>query len=242
MNKYLSFGGGVNSVALHLLLLEQGEDFESVFVNHGTDWPETYHYVAMFQWWLKANGHKPITILRPNVQGHQCLYKYYYDKKIIPYRRNRDCTHKFKVRPLEAYQQTPCFVILGIDYGEAHRAKIVSQKGYEYRYPLIEHEIDRDGCIKIIKQAGLPVPPKSGCFICPQQKRQQVIELRHKHPDKYCQAKQLEDRAGEQRKQLGKPPVYLFGSSYGTPISAFVNEKQNVLFEEYEYPPCQCGL
>jgi hypothetical protein len=76
MKKYLSYGGGVNSTAMYLLMLDQGIEFESVFVHHGTDWPETYQYVAGFQWWLKANGHKPITVLIPIHGGNSVLYDY----------------------------------------------------------------------------------------------------------------------------------------------------------------------
>ena len=56
MKNYLSFGGGVNSVAMMLLLLDQKQEFESIFVDHGTDWPETYEYFDMFQEWLKKTA------------------------------------------------------------------------------------------------------------------------------------------------------------------------------------------
>jgi len=42
---YLSHGMGVNSTALMLLLEDQGVEFESIFVNHGGDFPETYEYL-----------------------------------------------------------------------------------------------------------------------------------------------------------------------------------------------------
>ena len=64
MNIYLSFGGGVNSVAMYLYALDEGWDFEAVFVDHGTDWPETYEYVEMFKKMY------PVTVLRPDVTGH----------------------------------------------------------------------------------------------------------------------------------------------------------------------------
>jgi len=41
MRKYLSHGVGVNSTALMLLLEDEGVEFESVFVDHGGDYPET---------------------------------------------------------------------------------------------------------------------------------------------------------------------------------------------------------
>lgn len=152
MRSYLSFGGGVNSVALHLLFLEQGVKFESVFVNHQTDWPETYQYVAGFQWWLKSQGHRPITILNPGSLMAKCK-----EKRRVP-SMMRWCTDHFKRRPIEKYIKKPCWMYIGYSVDESHRAKISSRKGIEYRWPLIENEIDWEGCIEIIRQAGLPVP------------------------------------------------------------------------------------
>ena len=240
MRNYLSFGGGVNSVALHLLLLDQGVDFESVFVNHGTDWPETYDYVAGFQWWLKVNGHKPITILRPEYQGFQVLHEYCEDNKIMPATWPRWCTSRFKVRPIEKYYKKPCFQFIGIDAGESHRAKWHVSKSIENRWPLIENDIDRNGCIAIIKKYNLPVPPKSGCFICPFQRRSQWLKLRRENPCLFQRAVELEKLNNDYRKKIGKQPFYL--SANRMALTDVVNENQGKLFEEMEYPPCQCGL
>lgn len=240
MKNYLSFGGGVNSVALHLLLLDEGLDFESVFVHHGTDWPETYDYVAGFQWWLKANGHRPITVLRPEFQGHKSLYSYCWHAKKAPSRWPRWCTSRFKVYPILRYYKKPCFQMLGIDAGEAHRAKIHVQKNIENRWPLIERDIDRAGCVEIIKSHGLPVPPKSGCYICPFQRRAQWVELRRKHPCLFAYAVALEDRNNEYRAAAGKAKFWI--SNMEISLSSVVNEKQMQLFEQDEYPPCECGL
>ena len=239
MKNYLSFGGGVNSVALHLLLLDQGVDFESVFVHHGTDWPGTYHYVAGFQWWLKANGHKPITILRPEYKGYSNLYEYAINESRVPSRWPRWCTGKFKVRPIEKYYQKPCFQFIGIDAGEAHRAKLHTSKSIENRWPLIENEINRYRCKQIIREHGLPLPMKSGCYICPFQSRTQWIKLRNEAPCLFQSAVDLENHNNKVRNQ-GKKPYWL--SKYEIPLEAVINEKQMVLFEQDEYPPCQCGL
>lgn len=240
MRNYLSFGGGVNSVALHLFMLDQGIEFESVFVNHGTDWPETYQYVAGFQWWLKANGYPPITILRPLVQNHTTLIGYYEWKRKVPSIMRRDCTDKFKIRTLQRYQKAPCFVHLGIDAGEAKRARISTRNGMENRYLLIEHDIDREGCVKIIKDHGLPIPMKSGCYICPFQKRSQWIDLRKKHPCLFQRADNLEAANIEDRIANGKSGFTLLNS--GKTLPATVDEKQRKLWQEDEYPPCNCFL
>ncbi|EFK09853.1 phosphoadenosine phosphosulfate reductase family protein [delta proteobacterium NaphS2] len=230
MKNYLSFGGGVNSVAMHLLMLGLGEDFESVFVHHGTDWPETYEYVAGFQWWLKANGHRPITILIPEVQGFNNLYDYSLHFRRPPSPWIRSCTDKFKIRPMNKYYQKPCFVMIGIDAGEAHRAKISVSKGVENRYPLIEHNIDREGCKEIIRRNGLTVPKKSGCYICPFQPAREWKKLRREKTGLYCKALTLEKAGLARRKEEGKTPLYINKN----PLDMVVSENQIPLFgDEY---------
>ena len=131
-------------------------------------------------------------------------------------------------------------MLLGIDYGEINRAKISARDGIENRYPLIEHEIDRDECKKIITDHGLLVPMKSGCYICPFQRIGQWVELRRKHPDLFCKAKKMEDANMEYRKSRGKKAGTLNRS--GRRLKAIVRADQLSLFEQDNYPPCECGL
>jgi hypothetical protein len=203
MKNYLSFGGGVNSVALHLLCLDWGLEFESIFVDHGADWPETYEYFEMFQAWLKDNGHNPVTVLTPDVEGYAKLYDYYVAKKKVPSMMKRDCTDKFKLRPVFKHVEKPCFMLLGIDAGESHRARLNSKKGIENRYPLIEEGIDREECKRVIASHGLPLPMKSGCFLCMFQRQGQWRQLRRRHPELFCAAQTLEDITITERKRYG---------------------------------------
>ncbi len=246
MKTYLSYGGGVNSVAMMLLLLDQKQDFEAIFVDHETDYPETYEYFDMFQTWLKDHKHKEITVIKPNYTIKKdnlvfnSLYDYAYYRKMIPSGFMRWCTGDFKIRPIQKYVDTPCFMLLGIDAGESKRAKISSNKGIENRFPLIENEINREDCKQIIKDHGLPVPIKSGCFICPFQRVGQWKELRRNHPELFCKAQKLEHRNIEDRKSKGKKPMTL--SATRKTLNIIVDENQLSLFKEDEYPPCECGL
>ena len=240
MKSYLSFGGGVNSVAMLLMLHEQKQDFEAVFVNHGTDWPETYEYLEMLQGWLEKKGLPKITVLKPMVTGFDNLYDYCWHYKMVPSFMFRWCTEKFKIRAIYAYCQPPAFQLIGIDAGESHRAKISINKGFENRFPLIENGIDRNGCVEIIRKAGLPVPMKSGCFVCPHQRAEQWKQLRTIHSDLFCKAEQLEQRSRKHRESIGKKALTLTRS--GNTLSAIINEKQSKLWVADEYPPCNCML
>ena len=231
MRNYLSFGGGVNSVAMMLLLLDEGVEFEAVYVDHGGDWPETREYITMLQ------KNYPITILKPNVAGFDDLYNYLWHYKTQASRLHRWCTDKFKVTPMLKYYETPAFVMLGIDYGEQHRARLGS-KGFENRYPLIEREITRKRCVQIIKEHGLSVPIKSGCYFCPFQRVDQLRKLRKNHPELFCKLVNLEQSANDRRIGKNLLPHY----PWRKPVKEIVNEPDTFLFEELSYPPCQCGL
>jgi len=236
MKHYLSMGFGVNSVALYLLMQDLGMEFEAVYVDHGADWPETAQYVEMFR------ATHPVTVIIPEYEGHSSLLEYCKMRRMTPSRVHRWCTSRFKVRPLNAYFETPCFVHLGIDSGEIRRARFTSEGGRENRYLLIEEGIDRDGCKNLIRRHGLVVPPKSGCWFCPYQRLDQWRRLRRDHPDLFCEAQKLEVAQNEYRTEVGKAPFYIRGES--TPLGSLINDRQASLpgFEEVDYPPCQCAL
>lgn len=241
MKDYLSCGAGVNSIAMILFLLKTKWEFESVFVDTGCEHPETYDYLKLFQAWLKENGHKQITVLKPDVQGVDNLYDYCWKYKMTPSFMQRWCTDKFKIRILHKYYLKPCFSLIGFSVDEAKRAKISVMKGVENRFPLIEANVTRAGCEEIIKHNGLPIPRKSGCYICPFQNVTQWKELRMNHPDLFCKAEQLEKRNMEHRISKGKKPLSLCAYPK-IPLNKVVEEDQYKLFKQDEYPPCECMI
>ena len=192
MKHYLSHGGGVNSTALMLLLEREGGEFEGVFVDHGGDYPETYDYIR----YLQEHGHK-IIILKPNVNGCPTIEDYCIKYKILPSIWVRWCTEKFKITPLTKYFEKPCVCFVGIDAGERKRViKAYRQragKGVKIKYPLLERGITREECKRIITDAGLKVPRRSGCWLCPYMNHKEVRKLYVKYPDFYARRKHLEE-------------------------------------------------
>jgi 3'-phosphoadenosine 5'-phosphosulfate sulfotransferase (PAPS reductase)/FAD synthetase len=237
MKNYLSMGFGVNSVALYLLMEDLKMEFEAVFVDHGGDWPETYEYAEYFV----ATG-RPVTIIKPDVKGASNIFEYAWAYKMVPSMMARWCTRLFKILPVNNYIEKPCYMHLGIDAGEAKRAKLNVEKGIESRWLLIEHDIDRDGCKELIASHGLAVPPKSGCWFCPYQRKAQWMDLRRRRPELFCKAQQLEARNMACRVKKGKRAFSLRGD--GRTLDQIINDKQKALpgMEDLEYPPCMCGL
>jgi hypothetical protein len=235
MKTYLSYGGGVNSTAMMLLLLDEGWEFESVFVDTGAEYPETLGYVTLMQ-----NKGFPVTILTPAVlwtAEWNSLYDYCEAKHVVPSTQHRWCTKAFKIETIQNYIQTPCFMLIGFDTDEAHRAKPSCSGGVENRWPLLEYEVSRKSCEIIIKAHSLPIPRKSGCFICPFQKRSQWIRQRREHPELFCQAKKLEDACVEKQIRRGRKPFYI----NKVPLETVVSENQIDMWPDQK-PPCNCGL
>jgi len=191
MKIYLSHGMGVNSTALMLLLEDFGIEFENVFIDVGVEHPETYEYLE----YLQEQGYE-ITILKPNVEGFDNLYEYCKHRRIVPGQFQRWCTDKFKIRTLREYIQTPAISFIAIDSGEQHRAfKKPIKQGVIHAYPLIDYRIDRRKCIKIIKEHGLKVPRKSGCWLCPFATKSEIRQLYLNYPDLYEKRKEIESLA-----------------------------------------------
>jgi 3'-phosphoadenosine 5'-phosphosulfate sulfotransferase (PAPS reductase)/FAD synthetase len=57
MSELISFGGGVNSTAMAIMLVNEGWRGPIVFSDTGCEWPETYCFMDMFESeWLKPRG------------------------------------------------------------------------------------------------------------------------------------------------------------------------------------------
>jgi hypothetical protein len=54
---------------------------------------------------------------------------------------------------------------------------LAEAKRYVWEYPLMEWGWDLERCIQAIDDAGMPVPPKSACFFCPNQQPEEVCDL-----------------------------------------------------------------
>jgi len=198
--RVLSLGAGVNSTAL-LVLCSQGKvDFDfAIFAETGNEHPETYDYLenVIIPFCIR---HK-ITIIRlPRGGVSKTLYQEYFDKHIIPTRKNRSCTDHFKIRPIKQYlwdleEKTSSEVVCLIGFCKGEERRRNSRRyalPYELEYPLIDLGIDREGCKQIIRSAGLPIPIKSGCFFCPFTKVRNWKWLHRTHPDLFEKAKELE--------------------------------------------------
>jgi hypothetical protein len=90
----------------------------------------------------------------------------------------RKCTRDFKIQPIKVKAREICGVKrgqktvtvtqwIGISYDEMGRATASRESWSQTRFPLLEMQIDRDGCLKWMRDNGFPEPPRSACLFCP---------------------------------------------------------------------------
>jgi hypothetical protein len=200
MAEMISFGAGVNSAAMAIMLVEQGWQGPIVFADTGSEWPETYCYMRYFETeYLKPRGLE-ITTLSPGSEWHQkerdcSLFDYCQRWNILPLLSSRWCSVRWKREPVHAWAKAHGYdmQLLGICASEPRRIRDTSG----VRYPLYEEDITRRECQRIIQRAGLEIPLKSGCFFCPGQALADWKRLYHEHPDLYENAASLEDQASK---------------------------------------------
>ena len=212
MNEMISFGGGVNTIAMTIILCEEGWRGPIVFADTGGENPKTYCYMNYFEReFLRPRGLE-ITRLSPishpelyddkRIMGAKTLETFCLSRHIVPFLAVRWCSVQFKRNPLENWRMAHGIdrTLMGICSDEPGRAHYDNPI---VRYPLIEAGINRKECMRIAQRAGLEVPLKSGCFFCPGQSLGQWRALYYEYPDLYERAAILEENASAHcRKQI----------------------------------------
>lgn len=254
--RVISYGGGVQSTALVVLAAQGkldpimgGPVTTALFGNTGDDseHPATLKYVREVAMpWAKEHGveiielqttknGQPTTIwneiMKPD--SKRMLIPVYGD---INMPLQRSCTVDFKIKTVGrwvkkngAKKDDPALVAIGISTDEIQRAGRGKEEYMQQRvYPLLELGLDRIGCMRVIHDAGLPVPPKSSCFFCPFHRPQVWSELRRDEPELFEKAQQLEDVMIAKQEARGKNPVYL--TKFGVRLTEAIHVAGDTLF------------
>ena len=250
----ISHGGGVNSVAMAIKLIEKKIPLDYIiFADTGAEMPETITYLQYFQK-MYLDKTEYVTHVVKSKRGS--LIEIAESQHIIPRpasTRRRWCTTESKIIPVrqasrkfmkdKKYHKVIMYV--GFASDEAHRLSARGKREPKYIekcYPLIDLGITRQGCKDIIKEKGLFEPIKSGCFFCEFQSIQDWEKLYREKPDYYARAVQFEKQAYVQK--TGKPEFFNYVK--GKPISLeqlahrFKNQ-QKIDVDEKEYDSCPQG-
>jgi len=230
--KIVSYGGGTNSTAMLIGLIERQEKVDFIlFADTGGEKPHTYTYVDMFSEWLKDHGMpESITVSNLPTLEADCLTRGALPSVAYGF---KSCSDRWKIRPQNKYLKEHGIKVtqrlIGFDADEPQRAKEIEGN----RYPLLEWDWGRDECIKAIKDAGLPSPGKSSCYFCPSSKKHEILQLARMYPD-------LAERAVAMEKNAELTQVKGLGRNYAWGDLLNAEEEQVQMFPE-SYVGIDCG-
>ncbi len=214
MKRILSFGGGLQTTALAILVAQgKVQVDEAVFSDVGAEKPETYWYIENYIKPLFAEINIPFHMI-PGVdptrrpENRMNLVEHCYHYKAIPAIKPRWCTPQFKTRPINKFVGNGHIQLIGFSVDELRRA----ENAREYReFPLIERNISSGDCSRIITDYGWPIPIKSSCFFCPFQRPTEWNWLKGRHPELLDKAVQMEARFYEKRPDMRETKGLLAG-------------------------------
>lgn len=191
----VAYGLGRDSTALLIELFRRGIRPDAItWANTGSERDGTYAYLPIINRWLRSVGFPTVTVVQYDpvrapyhtIEGNMVL------NGTLPGATFNigSCTAKAKIEPQNKWTRQwdkaqaawargeKIVKMIGFEAGEEYRLKRADAKAhsgkdgsadakkYEYRMPLIEWGYDLNKCIEIIESAGLPVPPKSACYLC----------------------------------------------------------------------------
>ncbi|MFH9215929.1 phosphoadenosine phosphosulfate reductase [Streptomyces globisporus] len=247
----VSYGGGVQSTALLVLAAQGRIDFRTfLMANVGDDseHPGTLRYLEEYARPFAAEHGIELAVLdRVMVRSGETRTLYGQLTKegsrslAIPVRMSngapgtRSCTADFKIKVIGrelkrrgATKQHPATIGIGISLDEIHRANNRRCEPHEeIVYPLLELGLRRIDCARIVREAGLPVPPKSSCWFCPFHRPETWHDMRRNEPALFEKSCQLEELLNKRRDTLGKDHVYL--TRFGRPLRQAIPAGVDVL-------------
>lgn len=212
----VSYGGGVDSTAMIVGLWREGIRPDVILMaDTGSEMPETYDFLPIFDRWLESVGFPSLTIVRNRSPraGNSSLEDNCLKNETLPSQAFRGgkpgggaCSAKWKHEPMDRWLLANAYEArqraVGFDAGvrDSKRAAKGSTEAKKHKrdrftYYLQTWRWDRERCKTEIAAAGLPVPPKSSCFFCPAMQRDEVRELARKHPNLLRRAIVLESTA-----------------------------------------------
>lgn len=236
MTTVWSYGGGTQSAAIAVLIL-QGKlprpDI-AVIADTGRELSTTWDYLAeVVGPALDAIG-LPMQVVPPSPEyrrydlissGRTALIPAYTTHSGEKGKLPTWCSNEWKQRPIRRWLRkqgvTSCDIWLGISTDEIKRMKPSGLNWYRHVYPLIELvPTNRAGCVALVENYGWPTPPKSRCWMCPNQGPDAWRQMRRDQPDEFRMAAELEA-------ELHKSDPHMFLHSAAIPLVDAVDLSDN---------------
>lgn len=180
LKRFISFSGGVESTTMCILY---GKGATAIWCDTGAEHDEMYQRIDLCEKMLKEmhNGDFELVRVKPSVKIKGKMIDNLLDAviewKFMPTVRERWCTGKFKIIPIDNFlkQQGDCELMIGFNADEEpskdRTGNFMKCKNVSYSYPLYNDGLDRKDCESILYEHNLhpefPIYMKrGGCIMC----------------------------------------------------------------------------
>lgn len=215
----ISLGGGVQSSAM-ALMAAKGEITPmpqfAVFADTQAEPRAVYEWMEWLEKQLPFPVHRvtagSLAELEMQLRVSKKSGRTYKKSEIPAFGKNPDgskgimgrkCTRDFKIQPIKVKTRELCGVKrgqkqvtvtqwIGISYDEMGRATASREPWSQTRFPLLEMQIDRDGCLKWMRDNGYPEPPRSACLFCPFHSDHEWQRIKNGDPAEWAYVQQFE--------------------------------------------------
>lgn len=218
-NKYwLSLGGGVQSTAMALMIIDKTIDISLdgiIFADTGSEPPHVYDAVNVVRQKAEANDiqfaivkNSKYSSLEDAIRTVQTTKNGNTNVAYLPvvffknndtgkkFVMNRQCTNHFKIMPVNKFLKSQTkgniFVYLGISTDEIERIKPSQTKRIIHKFPLINARKSRNDCLLYLQKQGLNIL-KSRCYYCGYQSNSNWHEIKKNYPELWQKAISLDE-------------------------------------------------
>jgi len=220
-----SYGGGVQTIAI-MVLIWQGKlpkPAKTIMIDTGRErsltWDYTHEIAIPI---LKGLGIEleivPHSYSNVDIYSHKgtLLIPAFTEGGKLP----TFCSGEWKRNAAQRYLRDqgfgpdrPIIQWLGMSLDEITRMRTSDVKWIENHYPLVfDVRLRRHECLLLIERAGLPKPPKSACWMCPNLDNEEWLEEKEQTPEDFKKAVEFEREINEQDILSGHSGVWLHES------------------------------
>lgn len=198
MTQILSYGGGIQTVAMCVLVATERLPRPDAVIaaDTGREMPTTWEYADTYMRPLLARVGLDLHIASHDLATVD-LYAHNGDLLIPVYTSTGKlptfCSTEWKARVVQRHARSLGYtdeLVMWIGFSQEERKRIKRVEPNR-RYPLLDLMMTRADCERVILDAGLPLPHKSRCFMCPHQHNSEWREVQA-IPELWEQAKALD--------------------------------------------------
>lgn len=243
----LNYGGGRQTTAM-LVLIQRGilpKPDRIIIADTGRENPSTWDYRDEVTEPLAQSLGLTIEIA-PRSLAYVDLYAHNGDLLIPAYtatgKLSSFCSTEWKQRVVRRYlkesgvHSATAWIGYALDERDRYKPTKEDKTGPWYRgFPLLDLNLTKRDCIQLIKDAGLPLPPPSACWMCPNKPNEEWRYLRDTYPAAFAQACQLDDEVRDEDIAQGHAGVWLHHSR--TPL-----READLEVDDRKGESRQCGL